>query len=155
MSKDNATQDPLDFVRNMWNNMGFSLPGMVAPTLDIDELDKRIHDMKAVEHWLKMNLNMLQMTTQGLEMQRAALAAVKAMSAHASEHSAAADEPAQGEPNPFASAAMWPWNFMNAQSPKPGETDAKPATDGSPEGDKAPTKTKPKAATRKPASDSK
>ena len=33
----------------------------VTPTLDVEELDKRITDMKAVEGWLKMNLNMLQM----------------------------------------------------------------------------------------------
>ena len=65
--------DPLEFVRNMWGNMGFSLPGMVTPTMDVDELEKRITDMKAVEGWLKMNLNMLQMSIQGLEMQRATL----------------------------------------------------------------------------------
>ncbi|MBP8217413.1 MAG: hypothetical protein KAX54_07235, partial [Thauera sp.] len=85
MSKDQNAQDPLEFVRGMWNQMGFSLPGMVTPTLDVDELDKRIKDMRAVEGWLKMNLNMLQMSIQGLEMQRAALAAVKAMSQQAQQ----------------------------------------------------------------------
>lgn len=111
MSHEHSAQDPLEFVRSMWNNMGFSLPGMVTPTLDIDELDKRIADLKAVEGWLKMNLNMMQMTTQGLEMQRAAIAAVKAMSQHAK------DTPADAEGNPFAAAAaMWPWNFMNPQA---------------------------------------
>jgi hypothetical protein len=97
----------------MWSSMGFSLPGMVTPTLDTDELDKRIGDLKAVENWLKINLNMLQMTTQGLEVQRAALAAVKAMSQHAAaeaqQREAAADE------NPFSAAALWPWNLMQAQ----------------------------------------
>lgn len=115
MSEEHSAQDPLEFVSKMWNNMGFPLPGMVTPTLDIDELDKRIHDLKAVEHWLKMNLNMLQMTTQGLEMQRAALAAVKAMSEQASEHRAAPGSQAEAA-NPFAAAAMWPWNFMNSHS---------------------------------------
>lgn len=111
MSHEHSAQDPLEFVRSMWNNMGFSLPGMVTPTLDIDELDKRIADLKAVEGWLKMNLNMMQMTTQGLEMQRAAIAAVKAMSQHAQ------DTPADAEGNPFAAAAaMWPWNFMTPQA---------------------------------------
>jgi hypothetical protein len=112
MSNDQNAQDPLEFVRGMWNQMGFSLPGMVTPTLDVDELDKRITDMRAVEGWLKMNLNMLQMSIQGLEMQRAALAAVKAMSQQAQqagEGSATADAGA----NPFAAAAaMWPWNLM-------------------------------------------
>ncbi|MDX9886605.1 PhaM family polyhydroxyalkanoate granule multifunctional regulatory protein [Thauera sp.] len=111
MSKDQNAQDPLEFVRGMWNQMGFSLPGMVTPTLDIDELDKRIKDMRAVEGWLKMNLNMLQMSIQGLDMQRAALAAVKAMSQQAQQAGEGASDSAN---NPFANAAaMWPWNLMN------------------------------------------
>ena len=114
MSKDQNAQDPLEFVRGMWNQMGFSLPGMVTPTLDVDELDKRIKDMRAVEGWLKMNLNMLQMSIQGLEMQRAALAAVKAMSQQAQQAVEGASDSAS---NPFAAAAaMWPWNLMGGQS---------------------------------------
>ena len=111
MSKDQNAQDPLEFVRGMWNQMGFSLPGMVTPTLDVDELDKRIKDMRAVEGWLKMNLNMLQMSIQGLDMQRAPLAAVKAMSQQAQQAGEGASDTAS---NPFANAAaMWPWNLMN------------------------------------------
>ncbi|HEX5393308.1 MAG TPA: PhaM family polyhydroxyalkanoate granule multifunctional regulatory protein [Rhodocyclaceae bacterium] len=93
--------------KQFWGSMNMPLPGMMAPTLDTDELDKRIADLKAVEGWLKMNLNMLQMSIQGLEMQKVTLAAVKAMSQSSSE---------EGQPNPFASAAMnpalWAWNFM-------------------------------------------
>ena len=111
MSNDQNAQDPLEFVRGMWNQMGFSLPGMVTPTLDVDELDKRITDMRAVEGWLKMNLNMLQMSIQGLEMQHAALAAVKAMSQQAKQ---AGEGGGDASANPFAAAAsMWPWNLMN------------------------------------------
>lgn len=105
MSQENSPQDPLEFMRGMWSNMGFSLPGMVTPTVNVNELDKRIADMKAVEGWLKMNLNMLQMTTQGLEMQRATIAAVQAMS------QVAKGDTAEGGANPFASS-MWPWNLM-------------------------------------------
>lgn len=43
------TGDPMEFIKNMWGNMGFSLPGMVAPIIDTDELGKRIADLKAVE----------------------------------------------------------------------------------------------------------
>lgn len=116
MSQDHNAQDPLEFVRGMWSSMGFSLPGMVTPTLDVDELDKRITDMKAVEGWLKMNLNMLQMSIQGLELQRAALSAVKAMSTRSDSDEAGSDTSA----NPFAAAAaMWPWNLMNpAEQPQ-------------------------------------
>src|SRR6185369_16386469 len=120
MAQETNTKDPLEFVRGMWSNMGFSLPGMVTPTLDVDELDRRIKDMKAVEGWLKMNLNMLQMSIQGLEMQRAALAAVRAMSEQARGHQAEEkSEEAPATPsNPFAAAAaLWPWNMMGSQQP--------------------------------------
>ena len=108
MSTENKAQDPLEFMRSMWSKMGFSLPGMVTPTLDVDDLDKRISDMKAVENWLKMNLSSLQMATQGLEMQRATIATMQAMSKIATE----GGNPAEGgQPNPFT-AGMWPWNMM-------------------------------------------
>ena len=123
----------MDFLKSMWNSMGFSLPGMVTPTLDVDELGKRIADLKAVEGWLKMNLNMLQMSIQGLEMQRAALAAVKAMSQQAQQAGEGASDSAS---NPFASAAaMWPWNLMNNvpgsdEQPAASDTEAKGSSRG-------------------------
>ncbi|MDO8787099.1 MAG: hypothetical protein Q7J42_03390 [Sulfuritalea sp.] len=80
------------------------LPGLVSPTLDTNELDKRIADLKAVEGWLKTNLGMLQMTIQGLEIQRATLSALQAISQSAGSSDANA--------NPFANPALWPWNFM-------------------------------------------
>ncbi len=112
--------DPLNFMRNMWGNMGFSLPGMVAPTFDLDELDKRIKDMKAVEGWLRMNLSMLQMTIQGLEMQRTTVGAVQAMGQMASDAAKSMTEQAAPAPEPvpepektaFSDAAMWPWQMM-------------------------------------------
>jgi hypothetical protein len=111
--------DPLNFMRNLWGNMGFTLPGMVAPTFDLDELDKRIKDMKAVEGWLRMNLSMLQMTIQGLEMQRTTVSTVQAMGQMASnaaksitpEAPAAAPTP-EAETTAFSEAAMWPWQMM-------------------------------------------
>ncbi len=132
MSNDqNNMNDPLGFMRNMWGQMGFNLPGMVTPTFDVEELDKRIKDMKAVEGWLRMNLSMLQMTIQGLEMQRSTVTAVKTMGQMASdaaksmtpEAKEAAPEPVspianfmQGAAAPEAGAmtggAMWPWQMM-------------------------------------------
>lgn len=127
MSNDQATAtDPLEFVRNMWGNMGFSLPGMVVPTFDVDELDKRITDLKAVEGWLRMNLSMLQMTIQGMEMQKATLTAVRAMGSMAASatqgvaDAATASQPvteipafdAEAASGAFSQAAMWPWNMM-------------------------------------------
>lgn len=122
MSNESQGQDPLEFLKSMWGSMGFSLPGMVTPTLDVDELGKRIADLKAVEGWLKMNLNMLQVSIQGLEMQRGALAAMQAFSQSVnSKDGKEADQEPGINPNPFASAAMnpalWPWNFMQTTPP--------------------------------------
>ena len=113
-------KDPLDFIKNMWGNMGFTLPGMVTPTLDTDELDKRIADLKAVEGWLKTNLGLLQMTIHGLDMQRTTLAAMQAMSQSANG--------AEASPNPFANPALWAWPFA-PQSPA---TPAAPAAEPKP-----------------------
>ena len=104
------THTPLDdaqaMLKSFWGSLNIPLPGMVTPTLDVDELDKRITDMKAVEGWLKMNLNMLQMSIQGLEMQKFTLTSMKQAMAQAQESGEGA--------NAFANAALWPWNFMQA-----------------------------------------
>lgn len=111
--------DPLNFMRNLWGNMGFTLPGMVAPTFDLDELDKRIKDMKAVEGWLRMNLSMLQMTIQGLEMQRTTVSTVQAMGKMATNAAKSVTPEAVAEASAeeqattaFSEAAMWPWQMM-------------------------------------------
>jgi hypothetical protein len=50
------------------------MQGFVAPLLDPEALDKKIADLKMVENWLTVNLNVLRMSIQGLEMQKAGLA---------------------------------------------------------------------------------
>ena len=67
--------DPFEFMKSLWAPMG--LPGVMAPTLDVGEIDRRIAELKSVENWLNMNLAALRMTIQGLEMQRATLAAMQ------------------------------------------------------------------------------
>nr|WP_315486676.1 PhaM family polyhydroxyalkanoate granule multifunctional regulatory protein [uncultured Undibacterium sp.] len=69
--------DPLGFVKKLWGDM--QLPGMVTPTLSVDELDKQIKDLKTVESWLNVNMNMLKGTIQALEVQRATISALKTM----------------------------------------------------------------------------
>lgn len=117
-------QDPFEALRQMWAQAGLPLPGMVAPTLDIEDLDKRITDLKTVETWLRMNLDMLQATVQGLEVQRATLNALKAMGVPSDTD--VPRDAASAPPNPFAApfAAMWPWNFTPPQSSPP-DTPAK------------------------------
>ncbi len=114
MSSEQQNADPLEFLKGMWGSMGFAVPGMVTPTLDVEELDKRITDLKTVEGWLRMNLNMLQMSIQGLEMQRATLAAMQAISQSGSSPGAEANPNPNPLANPFANPALWPWNMMQA-----------------------------------------
>ncbi|MBL8394730.1 MAG: hypothetical protein JNK99_08275 [Candidatus Accumulibacter sp.] len=122
MSDSNSLPDPLSFARKMWGGMGVSLPGMVTPSLNIEDIEKKIRDLKAVENWLKMNLSMLQMTIQGLEMQCVTLNAVRAMGQMASSYGTTAGTeesagtggvPAGGTGNEaLRQAALWPLTLL-------------------------------------------
>lgn len=70
--------DTMDFVKRAWATLDLSSP--FAPTLSVEELDKRITDLRAVEQWLAINQGMLRNTIQGLEIQRGTLAAVQGLS---------------------------------------------------------------------------
>jgi hypothetical protein len=72
----NAMTDPFEFLKRSWAGIN-SLPKSITPTFDIEELDKRITDMKAVENWLQLNLSMLQGTIKTMEIQRGTLATLK------------------------------------------------------------------------------
>ena len=73
MADDTWSKDMLEFMQKMWNPLGFPLPGMVAPTIDPKEIERKLDEMRSVENWLKMNLGLLQMTIKTLEMQKSAL----------------------------------------------------------------------------------
>jgi len=78
MADQNAPQDPFEMFRRLWGPLGVPVPGMAMPTLDPNEIDKRIQDLKSVEAWLNVNLNMLRAGIQGLEMQKAGLEGITA-----------------------------------------------------------------------------
>lgn len=97
--------DTLDFVKSLWGSM--SVPGLTAPTLSVEELDKKINDLKAVETWLNLNMSMLRGSIQALEVQRGTIATLKSVGAslaaavnqpHSSDHKSIFDA------NPYASA---------------------------------------------------
>jgi hypothetical protein len=56
-----------------------SVPSMMVPTVDVDELDRRIADLRAVEQWLALNANMLRASIQALEVQRNTIATLKSL----------------------------------------------------------------------------
>jgi hypothetical protein len=51
----------------------------VAPTLNVEELDKRIEELKTVQFWLDQNAKALQATVTALEVQKMTLATLKGM----------------------------------------------------------------------------
>ena len=67
--------------------------GAAFPGLDVDELEKRIKDLKSVENWLNLNLNILKSTIQGLEVQHATMMALKSFGDAVSAAGAAATAP--------------------------------------------------------------
>jgi len=71
-----------DFLQGLLKNAGAGLPNVgqwIAPTLDPEELDKRIQELKTVQFWLEQNARLLATTIQALEVQRMTLATLKGM----------------------------------------------------------------------------
>lgn len=74
---DPTPPDPFEVFRRLWGPLGVPVPGMAMPTLDPNEIERRIQELRSVEGWLGMNLNVLRMAIQGLEMQKAGLTAMQ------------------------------------------------------------------------------
>ena len=74
-----------EFLQNLMKGAGASLPGVqgfgqwIAPTLDPEEIEKRIQELKTVQFWLEQNARLLGTTVQALEVQRMTLATLKTM----------------------------------------------------------------------------
>ena len=118
--------DTLDFVKNLWGSMsvpGMGVPGITAPTMSVEELDKKINDLKAVEAWLNLNTSMLRGSIQALEVQRGTIATLKSMGASlaaAITQPGASDKPLF-ESVPYASA------FFQQATPAPAAPEPAPA----------------------------
>jgi hypothetical protein len=74
-----------DFLQGLAKGASHSLPQMpnlsnwIAPTLNLEELEKRIGELKAVHFWLDQNSKALGATIQALEVQKMTLATLKGM----------------------------------------------------------------------------
>jgi hypothetical protein len=74
-----------EFLQGLMKNVGSAIPGLpamgqwVAPTLDPEELDKRIQELKTVQFWLEQNARLMATTIQALEVQRMTLSTFKSM----------------------------------------------------------------------------
>jgi hypothetical protein len=106
------------------------IPGMAMPSLSPEDIDKQIADLKAVESWLQVNMNMLRGSIQALEVQSATLTALRsvgesfAKAASGAGSSAPADDKPAFE-SPFQSSFQSPFQ-SSFQSPfeQAAQTDA-------------------------------
>ncbi|MEO8935330.1 MAG: PhaM family polyhydroxyalkanoate granule multifunctional regulatory protein [Burkholderiaceae bacterium] len=107
-----------DLFKQFWGKLpgGAALPGFLVPTMDVEELDKRIKDLRAAESWVEVNLTMLRGTIQGLEVQRNTIAAIQSFSAIA-DHAMTA-QPAAAAPH-SALPAGWPGTQFPKADPAP------------------------------------
>jgi len=62
-----------------------NMASWVAPTLNVEELDKRIQELKTVQFWLEQNTNALKATIQALEVQKMTLSTLQGMNVNMAE----------------------------------------------------------------------
>jgi hypothetical protein len=71
-----------DFLQGLVKNAGSALPSVgqwIAPTIDPEELAKRIDELRTVQFWLEQNVRMIATTIQAMEVQRMTLSTLKTM----------------------------------------------------------------------------
>ncbi len=101
-----------DFLQGLVKNAGSALPGMgqwVAPTLNPEELGKRIDELRTVQFWLEQNARMLGATIQAMEVQRMTLSTLKSMNVPLADL-----QNALKIPTPESAPAANAWTSMSA-----------------------------------------
>ena len=106
MTKPVTPQDMFDMWQKMVNPGAYPLQSLMFPVLDAKEIDRKISELEAVEHWLKTNVSMLQLTIKSLQYQRAMLKGGEKFREEMGAGKPVAPE--EQMPNP----ATWAWNMM-------------------------------------------
>ena len=126
MSKPVTPQEMFDLWQKMVNPGAYPLQSLMFPVPDSKEIEKKIAELEVVEHWLKANLNMLQLTTRTLQYQLAMLKGGEKASAvmRAGRDAEKAEKENPADPKDPPNPAMWAWNMMAdatkaASTPKP------------------------------------
>lgn len=109
------------------NPMG-RVPQWVAPTVSVEEVDKRIAELKAVQFWLEQNSRALAATIQALEVQRMTLSTLKDMNVSMSELAKSFPFPGAVPAEPAATGNTgWPMGAATAAPAAEPEPEAEPA----------------------------
>ena len=121
-----------DFLQGLVSNAGSALPGIgqwVTPTLNPEELERRINELRTVQFWLEQNARMLGTTIQALEVQKLTLTTLKTMNVQMDDlRDSLQMKPAAAHPSPSPFSAS---SFF-ATTPE-----AAPAASAAPEAAKA------------------
>ncbi len=97
-----------DFLQGLLKNAGSAIPHIgqwVAPTLNPEELEKRIDELRTVQFWLEQNARLLATTIQALEVQRMTLSTLQSMNVPLAELSEVLKIKLPTAAMPFAAAA--------------------------------------------------
>jgi len=108
MSKPVTPQDVFDMWQKMVNPGAYPLQTLMFPVLDAKEIQKKIAELETVEHWLKANVNMLQLTIKSMQYQ---LAMVKGGEKAQEVLAGKGDAPAAA-PDEVPNPAAWAWKMM-------------------------------------------
>ncbi|MEG1372774.1 MAG: hypothetical protein RSD05_02470, partial [Comamonas sp.] len=117
----------------------------VAPTMSVEEIDKRIEELKAVQFWLEQNNRALSATVQALQVQKMTLSTLKGMNVNLTDlakafpfaaGAAAAVAPADAASN----LSGWPLSGAAQPAAQPtSEPPAQPSAAPEPDAPKADT----------------
>jgi ribosomal protein L12E/L44/L45/RPP1/RPP2 len=117
-----------------------SLASWVAPTLSVEEVDKRIQELKTVQYWLEQNGHALKATIQALEVQKMTLSTLRGMNVRMEDIASAFTKQAAAMA-PAAAPAPAPAAAAPKPEPEPEEIEEE---DEAPE-EAAPASKKPRA----------
>jgi hypothetical protein len=98
----------------------------MMPTFDLEELDKRIADMRTVLQFMELNTNLLRQSLNTLEVQRNTVATLQSMTKPAAPHDNSATSTESGAANAAAAPWLAAWQSM-MQAAVPTATTATPA----------------------------
>jgi hypothetical protein len=132
MTKPVTPQDMFELWQRMVNPGAYPLQSLMFPVLDPKELDKKISELQVVEHWLKANVNMVQMTVKSLQFQLAMVKGgekgLETYARGASAPGSASAAPGDAAPQAPLNPALWMWNLMSqATQPPPAQAAPKAA----------------------------
>ncbi|BEP44996.1 PhaM family polyhydroxyalkanoate granule multifunctional regulatory protein [Variovorax sp. V15] len=122
-----------------------SLASWVAPTLSVEEVDKRIQELKTVQYWLEQNGHALKATIQALEVQKMTLSTLRGMNVRMEDIASAFTRQATA-----AAAAVTPAPAKAAPEPEPEDIEDI-EDEEAPEEEVEEAAPPPKKASRKPA----